>query len=341
MGGKQGSLLPFVGVLGVSKHAEVVDLFCGIGGFSTGAEMAGHRVVLAVDSNSVLLDAHAQNHPAPRCRHLCANLPLVDEAELLRLLPSGGRWHLHGSPPCQTLSTMACARSSRPVEGGFLLVEWFLDFAQRCGCATWSMEQVSNPDVHALLARRKRRQPLKFDFELVDAVEFGVPQHRRRLLAGPPALLASLRERREVRPERWRCVQDAIPRPPAPFLRNCLYRRPDPATGELVDVPLEHRIRSVSKPAYTMLAYGHRRWCDERGTAVSPLTASQAALLQTFPSTYLLPRRKTDAKEGVGNAVPPLLAKALLLPHGAHAAPAPLPRQATARAKRPRLSHPE
>ena len=311
---KQASLLPFVGVRGMETNAEVVDLFCGIGGFSTGARMAGHRVVLAVDSNPVLLDAHAQNHSLEGCVHLCAELPLRDENELLALLPSKGQWHLHGSPPCQTLSTMACARSARPVEEGFSLVEWFLDFAQRCGCATWSMEQVSNPDVHALLVGRKRKQPLKFDFELVDAVEFGVPQHRRRLLAGSPALLSSLRGNRETRPERWKCVLDAIPSPPAPFLRNSLYRRPDPQTGELVDVPLEHRIRSVSEPSYTMLAGGHRRWCDRQGAPISYVTPHQAALLQTFPSTYILPRGKTDAREGVGNAVPPLLAKALLSP---------------------------
>lgn len=308
---RQTSILSFVGVQGISKNAEVVDLFCGIGGFSTGAAMAGHRVVLAVDCNAVLLDAHARNHAGGGCAHVCAELPLRSEADLLRLLPRQGTWHLHGSPPCQTLSTMACARSSRPVEEGFCLVEWFLGFAQRCGCTTWSMEQVSNPDVCALLEAKKRAKPLKVDFEVVDAVDFGVPQHRRRIVAGSPALVGNLRSRR-LEPALRRCVLDVIPDPPAPYLRNSLYRRPDPTSGELVDVPLSHKIRSVRRPAYTIMAAGHKRWCDEKGVKVSSFTPSQAALLQSFPASYLLPRKKTDAMEGVGNAVPPLLAKTLL-----------------------------
>ena len=79
---------------------DVVDLFCGVGGFSEGARQAGHRVVLAVDSNTSALDAHKLNHPL--AVHELAILPAEN---LQQLLPSAGaKWHLHGSPPCTKLS---------------------------------------------------------------------------------------------------------------------------------------------------------------------------------------------------------------------------------------------
>ena len=79
---------------------DVVDLFCGVGGFSEGARQAGHRVVLAVDGNKNALDAHKLNHPS--AVHELAILPAEN---LVQLLPSAGaKWHLHGSPPCTKLS---------------------------------------------------------------------------------------------------------------------------------------------------------------------------------------------------------------------------------------------
>ena len=69
---------------------DVVDLFCGVGGFSEGARLAGHRVVLAVDGNKNALDAHKLNHPS--AVHELAILPAEN---LVQLLPSAGaKWHL-------------------------------------------------------------------------------------------------------------------------------------------------------------------------------------------------------------------------------------------------------
>ena len=45
------------------KDVYVIDLFCGIGGFSEGAKQAGAKVILAVDNWEIALEVHKNNHP--------------------------------------------------------------------------------------------------------------------------------------------------------------------------------------------------------------------------------------------------------------------------------------
>jgi site-specific DNA-cytosine methylase len=44
-------------------YMYIVDLFCGLGGFSCGAAKAGHKIVLAIDNWDVAVKAHKYNHP--------------------------------------------------------------------------------------------------------------------------------------------------------------------------------------------------------------------------------------------------------------------------------------
>jgi DNA (cytosine-5)-methyltransferase 1 len=314
---RQKSLFAFTtNAAGLAKNTEVVDLFCGIGGFSCGARAAGHRIVLAVDSDPVLLQAHEANHP--ECVHVCAELPFgLDVDSLLppgqALRSEGAPWHLHGSPPCTQLSVMLPVRGPDDVEVAVGLVEWFLNLVDRLRPNSWSFEQVNNKAVRHILADMQRRRPLLCDWDHFDAADFGVPQHRKRIIAGTPWLIQNLRESRCASSE-WRGVSAVIHNPPRPFIRNSLYSRPDPATGEKKCVRLDEQLRSVDVPAFTMLASGHAKWCDQDGTVLRHLFASEKALIQSFPSTYTLPSAKTVAKMGVGNAVPPALAEVLMQP---------------------------
>jgi len=310
---KQSSLFSFVSNGGLAPSTDVVDLFCGIGGFSCGTTMGGHRVVLAVDNNKDLLNCHKKNHP--ECRHVCCELPSSSLP-----LPTSGKWHLHGSPPCTKLSVMRQTRPREEQEDTAVereeamgLVDWFLSLALSSGSSSWTMEQVAHKAVIEHLDDLKRRHPLKADWIVVDATDYEVPQHRKRIIAGSPFLIANLRFFRSSR-KRKLCIRDAIPDPPREFVRNALYKRLDPQTGENVDVPLRNKLRSVDKPSFTILATGHIKWADKDANVLRLLTARERSLLQSFPSDYVLPRRSADALVGVGNAVPPRLAQILMSP---------------------------
>ncbi|KAG5188631.1 S-adenosyl-L-methionine-dependent methyltransferase, partial [Tribonema minus] len=123
-------------------HAAVtalVDLFCGIGGFSEGARLAGAEVALAVDSWRAALDVHASRHPD--AEHWCEELG-GDVAEFARrvraAVPVGCRLHLHGSPPCQQLSSL---NPGGDREEGARLVTWYLDVVDALRPDSWTMEQ--------------------------------------------------------------------------------------------------------------------------------------------------------------------------------------------------------
>ncbi|MGH8758958.1 MAG: DNA cytosine methyltransferase, partial [Burkholderiales bacterium] len=55
---------------------KAIDLFAGAGGFSTGAQMAGCKVVWAANHWPTAVDIHAANHPGTM--HACQDLRQTD-----------------------------------------------------------------------------------------------------------------------------------------------------------------------------------------------------------------------------------------------------------------------
>src|SRR3989338_9614250 len=109
----------------------VVDLFCGCGGVSTGASRAGHKVVLAVDCWDTALEVHELNYPdTVHINYTLGGDLRACKALIMKHLPRGARWHLHGSPPCQKLSI--ANRTKGDVDGGMDLVEWYLQLVKAC-----------------------------------------------------------------------------------------------------------------------------------------------------------------------------------------------------------------
>jgi len=158
----------------------VIDLFCGCGGFSTGARQAGAHVILAIDCWNEALDVHKANHPDTE--HLCMTLggDVYDFATFLvgfinLNVPTGGHVHLHASPPCGNLSSI---NKLRDEDIGMKLVHWTLSCIKTVENAitTWSMEEVSHIRLTPLI--------LRYGGKVFKMNEFGVPQVRRRTFLG-------------------------------------------------------------------------------------------------------------------------------------------------------------
>ncbi len=152
----------------------VIDLFCGMGGFSQGAIEAGAKVVLAVDLWDEVLKVHAQNHPNTPIKRMTLGERYhfsLFKREVEKWRELGYHVHIHGSPPCQALSNA----SSRNPEEGMPLVIWFLDCVKYADPDSWSMENV---------VPVRKRLPEGTPSVILNSADFGVAQTRRRCFAG-------------------------------------------------------------------------------------------------------------------------------------------------------------
>lgn len=316
------------GMLGVKpKHTivpsgslRIIDLFCGAGGFSTGAVQAGGTVIFANDMDEDALETHRRNHAG--AVHSSEKLP---NARIP--FPTDGKpFHLHGSPPCQKFSSFNVGRNAKRKQGdrehAESLVEWFLKTAISCGATSWSMEEVGSKHVVVIVEKFRMEHRELVDYDVFEFQDFGVPQTRTRLIAGNPALIQRLRRAREQC--KRRSVKDVLSKPRGTHIKNTRttssrVKRSCPKNGEAKFVykkaKLSDGCHSVDGLAPTVIAGVGNMWVTiENGNAHSKLklSTSEAAALQTFPATYKWPSNKTLATKQIGNAVPPLVAELLL-----------------------------
>ncbi len=295
---------------------EVWDLFAGAGGFTTGAERAGCTVVFACDAWPEALETYRRNHPNThtQCLELPAPIPF----------PTDGRpFHVHGSPPCQRFTNMGKTHNTKEsVENATNLIEWFLETALTCGATSWSMEQASSRETCTIVEAVRKRHPKRVAYATIDFYELGVPQHRKRLIAGSPALVAQLV--RTCSAKRHRSVRDTIARPRGTMVRdskNWTQKRPrhDRKAGEskyvYTKATADDCLHPLTGPAPTIVTNGDVRWWwkDRDGNSqCAKMSVLDTALLQTFPERYKWPDDIMLARKLVGNAVPPRVARLLL-----------------------------
>lgn len=168
-------------IVGSRQMLTVVDLFSGAGGLSHGFEMAGFRVVAAVDADPVAGATYRLQNP---------DVPLFTEdvrrikgKQLLRA--SGGHVDLVvGGPSCQGFSTHGKRDPEDP--RNFLFKE-FVRLVRELKPSWIVMENVKGlltydrgryrDEIHASF----RRIGYRIESRVLRAVDFGVPQFRERL----------------------------------------------------------------------------------------------------------------------------------------------------------------
>jgi DNA (cytosine-5)-methyltransferase 1 len=158
------------------------------------------------------------------------------------------------------------------------------------------------------------------------AEQYGVPQTRRRAVLvarapwftrdhGPARLPVPTHSRyHEQDPARldegvkpWASMRDALPYGYDPLAG--WYLRSNYGTG---GDPRKRGRRTLDQPAPTVTSKINRnRWIGPDGSS-TPVTLEQASLLQTFPAGYPWQGNATAKWQQVGDAVPPLLARAIV-----------------------------
>ena len=162
------------------------DLFCGLGGLSIGAEMAGLEVVGGIDANEIALKSFKLTFP----RRIVLRADLLHENTGHVLARAGIRKGdidvLLGGPPCQAFSVYNHRRSAKDPRAA--LFGKFLNYVTALQPKWVVVENVpgllsiANGRLWADLVRSLRARGYKSGFAIVNASRLGVPQLRRRLV---------------------------------------------------------------------------------------------------------------------------------------------------------------
>jgi len=163
----------------------LVDLFCGCGGFTAGflfppqTNNVKWQVLLGIDKNHDSVATFQVNFGRKRARQ--ADLTKLDPNEILKELglARGELDHLHASPPCEAYSNNN--RINRNIAD--LRFEVALEWARAFLPKIITIENVRNLEkAHDMTIQGQLEQAgySVTSFKL-DAADFGVPQHRKRL----------------------------------------------------------------------------------------------------------------------------------------------------------------
>ena len=277
---------------------RVVDLFAGVGGMACGALEAGAEVVLAVDFDPTPLKILGAN--APQTTTLVATLG--EGRDEVSLPPPAPDLHVHISTPCTELS-IARRDPKADTSGGLRMMRWAVTLVLERGDHSWSLENVSTKATRTLMTELVTAHPERVAFGVFDSADFGSPQSRVRLIAGPPKLIRMLQG---IPCARHVSIRDAFETAgkelPAAYCKNQTRSQSGGPT-----------MRRVETQSFCVCAGHALTWCDADGKTVSVMTARDSAILMCFPLTWTLPKGSRAAQRAVGNAMCVALSKAIVV----------------------------
>lgn len=343
-----------------------IDLFAGAGGMSLGAQLAGIKVALAVESDPHAARTYTTNHPQTEVFN--GDIRRLTKHKLRAVKRKRCRTIVFGGPPCQGFS-YSNART-RTIEN---TDNWlFLEFIRVV--RIWKPDWVVFENVRGFantaggvfaegVAERLRRLGYATTQGLLNAMHFGVPQDRARFFmvgcrTGTKPKLPSPSRRRT--PTVHDAIADlpvlgnaaSISRVPYANTRPSYYARqlrngkPDSANHVVTrNSPLVVRRYAYipqggnweNIPSRLMRNYTDRTRCHtgiyhrlrpdrpsvvignfRKNMLIHPnqdrgLSVREAARIQSFPDTYEFHGSIGFQQQQVGNAVPPLLARAVFL----------------------------
>ena len=323
----------------------LIDLFAGAGGMTLGFLRAGFDPIFAVESHADAAKTYEENFG---CHVFPGLIEDVDEFPKADVIVGG--------PPCQGFTPLGRDLDAKRRRALNRLWKEYLRAVREVRPMVFVIENVPQfltSDHYAGLVREIQRDDALRDYEIdaavLNAVDYGVPQHRRRAIiigsrVGAPQWPEPTHGPRSTTGRPVKTVRSALGRlPHKPTEKNWhVSRQPTPLSRERYRVIPEggNRFQLAErrpdllpdcwrrKTNGTTDVFG-RLWWDrpsltvrtefhkpEKGrylhpTAHRPITHREAARLQTFPDWFEFHGSKTSAARQIGNAVPPRLAECI------------------------------
>lgn len=346
------------------KKYNVVDLFAGVGGLSYGfSSLENFEIIFANEIEKDISIAYKLNHP--NVKMLNCNIVDIDQEKINEILENKKIDLILGGPPCQSYSTLGKRRMDYRAN----LFKEYKRILKILNPLAFVFENVvgilsmDNGKLFNVIKNEFEELGYKLKYEILDAVNFGVPQHRKRvILVGfkntnnfeyPVPTYGE-----DLKP--YVTLKDAIGDLPSlksgqsatnynlepynDFLRfvrrsnsNNLTEHNAPNNGESLikimealkdgegreSLPENLRPKTGHKNTYAKLWWNRpattitRNFaCPSSSRCIHPrdsraMTIREGARLQSFPDDYIFYGSDSMKRLEIGNAVPPLLSKAI------------------------------
>ncbi len=381
------------------KSYEFIDLFCGAGGFSKGMEMAGFTCIGGIELKEVIAKTHQLNHK--NSKTLWGDIKNIPPSEFARIIGKNHVDVMIGGPPCPTFSTIGDAKirsvtgrptSEDPRNQLFLEYIKYVDYFRPDIFVIENVPQfitkyngkIYNTAVKLIETIGKedviKEQYVVEPVQVLNAVYYGVPQTRRRMILvahkktgihfeyprqthyydqidfDSKTLLpcTTVRDAIDDLPkitDNWRisempysknhnlCEYQKMMRKgnPKDTLKNNICRLSNerakkvfsymPQGSKYMDLPPEvrkilpfredifkDRLKRLvlDEPSWTVIAHiGMDGYMYIHPTEDRTLSVREAARIQSFPDDFEFIGNQQETYVQVGNAVPPLLGKAV------------------------------
>lgn len=317
-------------------NPNAIDLFAGAGGLSLGLRQAGWNVIAACEFNPSAAATYRRNFGADAVYGDARDVSWSQYKGKVQLVAGG--------PPCQPFSV--AGRQMASADERDMLPE-FVRAVREIEPSVFLMENVAGlvtgRNLPYLREKISELEVLGYhvEVEVLNAADYGVPQHRRRVIvlgsrkAAPrhpfPTHDGIKRERISAR-EALEGVPFDLPNNAITTYAKTPILRPSPWAGMLVNGG--GRPINLDEPSQTIPASagGNRTHIIDRDgvllkyhsllmrggkvragvvKGVRRLTIRESARLQSFPDDFLFVGERSAQYRQVGNAVPPLMAKAI------------------------------
>lgn len=292
------------------ERAVVLDLFAGCGGLALGFESLGFQTIgFESDPDCCATYTHNLHSPCHQMR-LSPGQELTDGADVII-----------GGPPCQPFSVIGHQNGNQDDRDGFPAFLWAVERYQPKIALFENVRGMlfQNRAYFEEIVEQLKDLAYEVDWKILNAVNFGVPQNRERLF------VVAYRDAFEFpEPTHKNSPISAgyalgdlakdVP-PGAKFLTTRMdayvakYEKASKCTRPRdlhLDIPSRTvTCRNLNGATGDMLRL---RLKDERRRR---LTVREGARLQSFPDWFVFQGSEGSQFNQVGNAVPPLLAKAM------------------------------
>lgn len=329
---------------------RVIDFFCGCGGTSSGLQAAGMTIAAGIDVDPVAINTYKENFPNAITFNDDINNIKTEDLKYVAKKKRSDKLVFAACAPCQPFS--AQNRNKKVNDKRVCLLDQMHRFIEKL-----------TPD-YILLENVPGMQKVKegpfgrflklltdfgysIDFGVLDAAEYGVPQHRKRLV------LIAAKDSKIKLPEPkygpgmipFKVVRDAIGNYPAidsgeksKTIRDHESAKLSPLLKKRISVlkngedrrawPEELQLKCHKDCRTHTDVYGRLSWDKPSVTLTTKcislsngrfghpeqnraLSVREAASIQTFPETYLFKGTLWQKARQIGNAVPPKLAEIL------------------------------